>query len=92
MHEYRVIIFRCLQERNAVQGNIPALADQQLSQQAAGNVLSSLLESAETEVFADAEYRRSRPEGETLEVQTTKSNLRTIQLLDTCRIACRIFL
>lgn len=55
--------FRGLQEGDAVQGDIPALADQQLSKQAAGDVLPSLLESAETEVPDNVEHRGSQPEG-----------------------------
>lgn len=56
--------FRCLQEGNAVQGNIPAFTDQQFSQQAAGDVLPSLLESTETEVPDYVEHRGSQSEGQ----------------------------
>lgn len=55
--------FRGLQEGDAVQGDILALADQRFSQQAAGDVLPPLLESAETEVPDNVEHRRSQPEG-----------------------------
>jgi len=56
--------FRCLQEGDAVQGNILALADQQLSQQTTGDILSSLFKPTEAEISDYAEHRGPRPESE----------------------------
>lgn len=56
--------FRCLQERDALQGNILTLADQQFPQQTAGDVLSILLEPTKAEVPDNAEHRGFGPESE----------------------------
>lgn len=56
--------FRRLQEGGAVQGDILPLADQQLPQQAAGDILSPLLEPTATEIPDNAEHRGPRLESE----------------------------